>query len=55
MFLFFQEPSTITEVMEEIFEVDVNEDTEDMDLRDFTKDTSLTRAPPKNQQLHPLY
>ena len=36
----FQEPSTITEVMEEIFEVNVNGDIEDMDLGDFTQDTS---------------
>ena len=41
--------------MEEIFEVNANGDIEDMDLCDFTKDTPLTPAPPKNQGLHPPY
>ena len=46
-----QELSTITEVMEEIFKVNVKEDVEDMDLCDFTQDTSKTSAPPKNHRL----
>ena len=37
--------------MEEIFEVNAKGDTEDMDLCDFNKDTSLSPAPPKNQRL----
>ena len=34
--LLFQEPSTITKVIEKTFEVNPNEDMEDMDLCDFT-------------------
>ena len=37
LFSIFQEPSTITEVIEEIFEVNINEDIEDMDLFDLTQ------------------
>ena len=48
LFLIFQEPSTITEVMEEIFEVNSKGNIEDMDLSGFTKDTSLTPATTKN-------
>ena len=55
LFSIFQEPSTITEVMEEIFEVNANRDSEDRSLCNFTRDTSLTPAPLKNQQLHLPY
>ena len=48
LFLVFQELSTVTEVMEEIFEVNTN-------LCDFTQDTPKTQAPPKNHRLHPPY
>ena len=42
LFLFLQEPSTITK---EISEVNTNEDIDDMDLCDFIHDTSPTPAP----------
>ena len=38
--------------MKEIFEVNVNEDIEDMDLCNFIQDTSPTLAPSKNHRLH---
>ena len=41
----FQEPSTITKILDEIFKVNANEDIEDMDLCYFTQDTSSTPAP----------
>ena len=40
LFSLLQEPSTITEVIEEIFEVNTNKDIDDIDLCDFTQDTS---------------
>ena len=55
LFSLFQEPSTITKVMEGFFGVKANKDIEDMDLCDFTQDTSSTPAPPppeKSQRLH---
>ena len=51
LFSLFQKLSTITEVMEEIFEVNIKEDIEDMDLCDFTQNTLKTLAPPKNHRL----
>ena len=36
LFLLFQELFTITKVMEQIFEVNANEDIEDMGIFDFT-------------------
>ena len=45
LFSFFQESSTITKVMEEIFKVNPNEDIGDMDLWDFTQDTYSTLVP----------
>ena len=45
LFSLFQEPSTLTKIIEEIFDVNANEDIEDMDICDFTQDTSLTPAP----------
>ena len=39
LFSLFQEPSTITKVIEEIFEVNANEDIKDMYICDFTEDT----------------
>ena len=39
----------------EIFEVNANGDIEDMDLCDFTRETSVTPVPLKNQWLHPPY
>ena len=47
LFSLFQEPSTITKAIDEIFEVNADEDIEDMDLCDFTQDTSPTPALPK--------
>ena len=41
--------------MEENFEVNTNGNIEDMDLCDFTQDTSQTPAPRKNRKLHPPY
>ena len=55
LFSIFQEPSIITEVMKKIFKVNTNKDIEDVGLCDFTKDTLLAPAPPKNQRLHPPY
>ena len=55
VFSLFQEPCTITQVMEEIFKVKANEDIEYMDLCDFTQDTSPTQVPPENHRLHPPY
>ena len=45
LFSLFQEPSKIRKVMEEIFEVNANEDIDDMNLCNFTQDTSPTTAP----------
>ena len=39
LFSLFQEPCTITKVIEEIFEVNANEDIKDMYICDFTEDT----------------
>ena len=39
LFSLFQEPSTITKVIEEIFEVNANEDIKDMYICGFTEDT----------------
>ena len=33
LFLLFQKPSTITKIIKEVFEVNANEDTEDMDTQ----------------------
>ena len=44
LFSLFQEPSTLTKIIEEIFNVNANEDIEDMDICDFTQDTSPTPA-----------
>ena len=44
LFSLFQKPSTITKVIIEIFEVNANEDIEDIDICYFTQDTSLTSA-----------
>ena len=55
LFSIFQQPSNITDVMVEIFEVNANRDSEDRSLCNFTRDTSLTPAPLKNQQLHLPY
>ena len=41
--------------MKKIFKVNTNKDIEDVGLCDFTKDTLLAPAPPKNQRLHPPY
>ena len=41
--------------MEEMFEFNANREIEDMDFCYLTKDTSVTLAPLKNQQLHPPY
>ena len=45
LFSLFQEPSKIRKVMEEIFEVNANEDIDDMNLCNFTQDTSPTTEP----------
>ena len=39
LFSLFQEPSTITKVIEEIIKLNANEDIEDMDICYFTQDT----------------
>ena len=55
LFSNFWKPSPIKEVMEETYEVNANAGIEDMDLCDFTQDTSPTPAPTKNHRLHPPY
>lgn len=45
LFSLFQEPCTITKVIEEIFEVNANEDIKDMYICDFTEDTWPTPTP----------
>ena len=45
LFSLFQEPCTITKVIEEIFEVNANEDIKDMSICGFTEDTWPTPAP----------
>ena len=56
LFSLFQEPSTITKVMEEFYGVKANKDIEDMGLCDFTQDTSSTPASlPKSHRLHPPF
>ena len=47
LFSLFQEPSAITRIMEETFEVNANEDIKGMDICDFTHNTSPTLAPLK--------
>ena len=47
LFLFFEEPSVITEVIEEIFEVKTSEDIEDMVYCNINQDTPPTPAPTK--------
>ena len=46
LFSLFQEPSTMTKIIEEISEVDANEVIEDMDIYYFTQDTSITPCNP---------
>ena len=55
LFSLFQEAFTITEVMKEIFEVNVNEHIESMDLFEFTQDTSSASVLLKNHRLYPPY
>ena len=55
MFSLFQEAFTITEVMKEIFEVNVNEHIESMDLFEFTQDTLSASVLLKNHRLYPPY
>ena len=45
LFSLFQEPSIITNVIGEIYEVNAKEDIEDMDIYDFAQSTSPTPAP----------
>ena len=48
LFLLFQEASTVTKIIEKIFEVSANEDIEEMDIYDLTQDTSSTPASLRN-------
>ena len=54
LFLLLQEPSMITKLIEEIFEVNTNEDIDDMDLCDFIKDNHQLLQPPSKPTSHTL-